>query len=103
MSIETTKFIKRQDFNKWYECFKSFSGRLIGNPIDGTKNVGVSYVFDCVHENNRFNLTYLSISTKIIEKKKRYSLIHKSKVILKRILSKFSKVVVVDANYSIKE
>jgi hypothetical protein len=87
MSIETTTFIKRQDFNKWYECFKSTSGRLLGSPIDGVK-VAVRYVFDCVHENNRFDLTYRSISTPVVEKKKCYSLFHKSKVFLKRISRK---------------
>lgn len=82
MSIETTTRIPRQDFNKWYECFKSTNGRLIGNPIDGVK-VSVKYVFNCVHENNRFNLFYRSISTQIVEKKKCYSLFHKFKVFLK--------------------
>lgn len=86
MSIKTTTYIEKRHFNKWYDCFKLSNGRLLSNPIDGAR-VYVSYIFDSIEDKNRFESAFHLISTPIRESKKHYSIAHKIKVTIKRLIN----------------
>ena len=88
--IETTCYIPRHNFYKWYACFKTSQGRLLSNPIDGDK-VYVRYAFECVHANNRFELLYHKLTTPIVEKVRQYNVFFKIKVAVKRVASQLLK------------
>ena len=68
--IETSEYIAKEGFNKWYALFKQSKGRFIHNPIDGERRVYVCYSFDDMDSYNELNESYGRLTKKIVETKR---------------------------------
>lgn len=69
--METTDYIPREHFNKWYELFKQSTGRLLCNPIDGPR-VYVRYAFDDMDSYAELQRNYQRLTTDIVETKRSF-------------------------------
>lgn len=83
--MQAHRTIPKENFSKWYDCFKAYGGRFLSNPFIGEKSVHVSYAFDDIDNYNRFSQQYYRLTTNIIEKRRKINLFIKAKKIILNI------------------
>ena len=65
MRVSTT--IKKENFALWYELFECSGGKFASNPYDFGGFVSVDYVFDDIEQANKFDESFIRLTTPINE------------------------------------